>query len=83
MPVANLTKEERLAEEIAKFLVAKRQPRIKADELETIFKELGYGEKELREFLSYIWTPEGKDFFRKSIRHELRKAGYRPKGEEL
>jgi len=73
------TKEERLAEEIAKFLVAKRRPRIVADELETIFKDLGYGEKELRDFLSYIWTPGGKDFFRKAIRIELWEAGYRPK----
>lgn len=80
---SNPTKEEGLAEHIAQFLVAKRQPKIKADELESIFKELGYGEKELKDFTSYIWTPEGKDFFRKSIRVELWRAGYRPRGWEL
>jgi len=47
--------------------------------IESIFKELGYGEKELRDFTSYIETEGGKDFFRKSMRLELWKAGYRPK----
>jgi len=82
MLTANPTKEERLSVEIAKFLVAKRQPRIKADELETIFGELGYGEKELKDFLAYIWTPEGRGYFRNTIRLELWKAGYRPKEVE-
>jgi len=75
----NPTKEERLCEEIARLLVAKRQPRIKADELKSIFKELGYGEKEGWDFLSYIRTPEGRGFFRNTIRLELWKAGYRLK----
>lgn len=83
MVIANPTKEESLAEHIAQFLIAKRQPRIRADELESIFKELGYGERELKDFLSYIGTPEGKDFFRKAVRIELWKAGYRPRGWEL
>ena len=81
MAIDNLTKEEGLAQEIARFLVIKKAPRIKADELESIFKALGYGEKELKDFLSYIWTQEGKEFFRKSVRLELWKAGYRPKEE--
>ncbi len=76
---ANPTKEEGLAKEIARYLVAKRQPIIKVAELESIFTELGHGEKELRDFTSYIQTEGGKDFFRKSIRLELWKAGYRPK----
>ena len=79
MTTANPAIEEGLAQEIAKYLVAKRQPIIKSAELESIFKELGYGEKELRDFTSYIETQEGKDFFRKSMRLELYKAGYRPK----
>ena len=77
---ANPTQEEHLAQEIAGYLMAKRQPIIKAAELESIFKELGYGEKELTDFTSYIQTEEGTNFFRKSIRLELWKAGYRPKG---
>jgi len=76
---ANPAIEEGLAQEIARYLVAKRQPIIKADELDSIFKELGYGEKELIDFTSYIETQGGKDFFRKSIRLELWKAGYSPK----
>ena len=83
MATANPTIEEGLAQEIAKYLVAKRQPIIKAAELESIFKELGHGEKELRDFTSYIQTQEGKDFFRKLVRLELWKAGYRSKGEDL
>ncbi len=82
MVTSNPTKEERIAVEIAKYLVAKRQPSIKADELETIFGELGYGEKELKEFRAYILTPEGRGFFRNTIRLELWKAGYRPKEVE-
>jgi hypothetical protein len=83
MATANPTIEEGLAQEIAKYLVAKRQPIIKAAELESIFKELGHGEKELRDFTSYIQTQEGKDLFRKLVRLELWKAGYRSKGEAL
>ncbi len=79
MTTANPAIEEGLAQEIAKFLMAKRQPIIKSAELEGIFKELGYGEKELRDFTSYIETQGGEDFFRKSIRLELWKAGYSPK----
>ena len=78
---ANPAIEEGLAQEIARYLIAKRQPILKAAELESIFKELGYGEKELRDFTSYIETQEGKDFFRKSMRLELYKAGYRPREE--
>ena len=77
---ANPTKEQDLAQEIARYLVAKRQPIIKAAELESIFKELGLGKKELSDFTSYIESEEGQNFFRKSIRLELWKAGYRPKG---
>ncbi len=79
MTTANPTREEDIAQEIAKFLVSKRQPVIKAGELETIFKELGFGEKEIRDFTSYIHTQGGKNFLRKTIRLELWKAGYRPK----
>ena len=79
MATANSTKEEGLAREIARYLVSKGQPIIKAAELESIFKELGHGEKELRDFTSYIQTQRGRDFFRNSIRLELWKAGYRPK----
>ena len=81
MATANPAIEEGVAQEIAKYLVAKRQPIIKAAELESIFKELGYGKKELEDFTSYIETQEGKNFFRKAMRLELYKAGYRPKEE--
>ena len=79
MATVNPAIEEGLAQEIARYLVAKRQPIIKAAELESLFKELGHGEKELSDFTSYIQTQEGADFFRKSMRLELYKAGYRPK----
>jgi len=81
MATANPAIEEGLAQEIARYIVAKGQPAIKSAELESIFKELGHGEKELRDFTSYIESQEGKDFFRKSIRLELWKAGYSPKEE--
>ncbi|MBA7578413.1 hypothetical protein ES708_20275 [subsurface metagenome] len=73
---ANPTKEEGIAQEVARYLVAKGKPILKAGELESLFKKLGYGEKELRDITSYMRTQEGKDFFRKSIRLELWKAGY-------
>jgi len=76
---ANPAIEEGLAQEIARYIVAKRQPAIKSAELESIFKKLGHGEKEISDFTSYVQTQGGKDFFRKSIRLELWKAGYSPK----
>ena len=79
MATVNPAIEEGLAQEIARYLVAKRQPIIKSAELESIFKELGYGEKEMGDFTSYLETQGGKDFFRKSMRLELWKAGYQPK----
>lgn len=79
MATVNPAIEEGLAQEIARFIVAKKQPIIKAAELDSIFKELGYGEKELSDFTSYIETQGGEGFFRKSIRLELWKAGYSPK----
>ena len=79
MATANPAIEEGLAQELARYIVAKKQPIIKAAELESIFKKLGYGEKELSDFTSYVQTHGGEAFFRKSIRLELWKAGYRPK----
>ena len=35
-----------------------------------------------KRFFKYTKSPEGQDFFRKTIRTELWKAGYRPKGWE-
>jgi len=82
MATANPTKEEGIAKVIAKHLVATRQPIIKAADLETIFQVLGYEEKELSDFTSYIQTQAGKDFLRKQIRLELWYAGYHPRGRE-
>jgi len=79
MATVNPAIEEGITKEVARYLVAKGQPILKAGELESIFKELGHGEKELRDLTSYMRTQEGKDFFRRSIRLELWKAGYRPK----
>lgn len=76
---ANPTKEEGIAKVLARYIVANRTPVIQAAELRGIFRDLGYGEKELKDFLSYIWTPEGRGFFRNTIRLELWKAGYRLK----
>jgi len=36
----------------------------------------------LKRFLKYMKTPEGRDFFKGTIRLELWKAGFRPKGWE-
>jgi len=35
-----------------------------------------------KRYFKYMKSPEGRDFFRKTIRVELWKAGFRPKGWE-
>lgn len=81
MTTANPTKEEEFVTEVAKYLVERGTPAIAAKELKTIAKELGY--EDVEGMTNYIRSTEGADFFRKSLRLELWKVGYRPRGWEL
>ena len=81
MTTANPTKEEEFATEIAKYLVGQGKPAITAKELEAVAKKLGY--EDIKGIINYIQSTKGADFFRKSLRLELWKAGYRPREWEL
>jgi len=81
MTTAKLTKEEEFATEVAKYLVEQGKPAIVAKELEAVAKKLGY--EDIKGIITYIQSTEGADFFKKSLRLELWKAGYRPRGWEL
>ena len=81
MTTANPTKEEEFATEVATYLVGQGKPTITAKELEAVAKKLGY--EDIKGIISYIQSPEGKEYFKKTIRLELWKAGYRPRGWEL
>jgi len=77
----NPTKEEEFTIEIAQYLVEQRQPAITAKELEAVAEKLGY--EDIKGITNYIQSTEGAAFFRKSLRLELWKVGYRPRGWEL
>jgi len=79
--IANLTQEERFVEKLAKYLVEHGKHKTTSKELLAIAKELEC--EDIEGFLKYMMTPGGKEFFRKTLRLELWKAGYRPKGWEL
>jgi len=81
MTTANPIKEEEFATEIAQYLVEQRKPTIRAKELEAIAKELAY--EDIEGIISYVQSPGGREYFKKTIRLELWQAGYRPKGWEL
>ena len=55
-----------------------------AGELESIYRKYAdiTDEPLFRQFMKYMKSPDGRDFFRKTIRLELWKAGFRPKGWE-
>ncbi len=81
MAIANTAKEEQFATEVAKYLVEHRKPEITAKELEAIARKVEY--ENIEGLVKYIQSAEGKGYFKKTIRLELWKAGYRPRGWEL
>ncbi len=84
MTTSNPTKEEKLMKEVAKVIVGKasegKEPRINAKELHSICRELELEPEAVDRFTEYIQTPLGKESFRKKVRLEMWKAGYRPRG---
>lgn len=86
MAIANSTMGE-MIQQVAEIVVGKaaqgEKPEITAKELEAIAKDFSWADKEILNFCNYIGSPEGKELFKKTVRMELWKAGYRPKeGEE-
>jgi len=81
MTTANSTKEEEFATEVAKYLVEQRKPQITAKELEAIARKVEY--ENIEGLIKYIQSDEGKGYFKKTIRLELLKSGYRPTGGDL
>jgi len=84
MITSNPTKEEELMKEVAKTIVDKaaegKKPKITAKELHSICRELELEPEDVDRFTEYIQTPLGKESFRKKVRLEMWKAGYRPRG---
>lgn len=77
MGTVNPAKEEQFATEVAKYLVEQRKSEITAKELEAIARKLEY--EDIASLINYIQSAEGRENFKKLIRLELVKAGYRPK----
>lgn len=84
MITSNPTKEEELMKEVAKAIVGKategKKPKITAKELHAICRELELEPEDVDRFTEYIQTPLGKESFKKTVRLEMWKAGYRPRG---
>lgn len=84
MTTSNPTKEEELMKEVAKVIVGKasegKEPRVSAKELETIARELEFTHEDMDNFLAYLETLPGRESFKKTVRLEMWKAGYRPRG---
>ena len=81
MTIDTPTKEEQFATEVAKYLVEHRKREITAKELEAIARKVEY--ENMEGLIKYFQSAEGKGYFKKTIRLELWKAGYRPRGWEL
>jgi len=84
MTTSNPTKEEKLMREAARIVVAKalegKKPRIIAREFYDITRSLVLTDEELERFLEYLQTPLGTESFKKTVRLEVWRAGYRPRG---
>lgn len=84
MTTANPTREEELMKEVARTIVDKategRTPKITVKELGDIFRDLELTREDVNRFTEYILTPLGKESFRKTVRLEMWKSGYRPRG---
>jgi len=84
MATANPTREEELMKEVARTIVDKaaegRTPKITVKELGDIFRELELTREDVNRFTEYIVTPLGRASFRKTVRLEMWKSGYRPRG---
>lgn len=84
MTTSNPTKEEELMKEVAKVVVDKasegKEPGVSAKELEAIALSLEFSHEDLQHFTDYIVTIQGRESFKKTVRLEMWKAGYRPRG---
>lgn len=82
MAIANSTTEE-MIQQVAKIVVGKaaqgKKPEIRAKELEAIARDFDWVGKDIENFTAYVESPEGRELFKRTIRMELWKAGYRPK----
>ena len=65
-------------EESAKYIVSSGRQSISEEELYVIASTVGLGEKELKEAIAFMQSDEGREAFKRIIRTELWKAGYRP-----
>jgi len=74
---ANPIKEEQFATEVAKYLVERRKPKITVKELEAIARELEY--ENIEGLIKYIQSARGKEYFKRTLRLKLWKAGYGPR----
>jgi len=78
----------KVLEEAARLVIEHKKAglplEIRPGELEPIYSKYAdiNDEALFKEFFKYTKSPEGRDFFRKTIRLELWKAGFRPKGWE-
>ena len=84
MTTSNPTREEELMKEVAKIIVRKasegKEPQINAKELHSICEELELEPEDVDRFTEYIQTPLGRASFGKTVRLEIWKTGYRPRG---
>ena len=65
-------------EESAKYIVSSGRQSISEEELYVIASTVGLGEEELKEATAFMQSDEGREAFKRIIRTELWKAGYRP-----
>ncbi len=84
MTTSNPTKEEELMRRAAKFIVGKakagRKPQMTPKEFHAVVTDMGLSAEELDEFTAYLETPLGRESFKKTVRLEMWRAGYRPRG---
>jgi len=84
MITSNPTKEEELMKECARLIVAKasegKEPKITARELDDITTSMKFTKEDFHRFMEYLLTPLGAESFKKTVRLEMWKAGYRPRG---
>lgn len=79
---------DKTLEELAKLAVEHKLAglplEIRQGEVESIYRKYANitDVPLFKRFMKYMKSPDGRDFFRKTIRTELWKAGFRPKGWE-
>ncbi len=78
----------KVLEETARLVIEHKKAglpfEIRPGELETIYRKYAdiTDEAKFERLMKYTKSPEGRDFFKITIRTELWKAGFRPKGWE-